>query len=365
MYYSGKHLHGLGRWQNGQITKTRSTASSTTKSDIVDQRAILESVVELFPQTKGKSICRFLLGLLRVGLLLRVSDKCRDILERSIGMQLEYATLDGLVIPTYSDSDTLYNTDCVERMVNYFLASEQKSPSSIPIRNVCKLVDSYLAEIASDANLKPEKIHSLTKALPESSRSVNDGLYRALDIYFEAHSWLPEKDKEGLCSIIDCQKLSSDACAHASQNKRLPMRFVLQVLFFEQLHMKTALCNVLNTEYNHTDPMATFQCGGTSKRDGWVNLVRENQVLRVGMERMWTRVHELEEEFNSLKQEMKRISQSNSSLSSPRFLAKTLGVCKVIKRDVESKGLATPKTSTDKARDSHHSKHRQSISLIT
>lgn len=181
----------------------------------------------------------------------------------------------------------------------------------------------------------------------------------------QAHSWLPEKDKEGLCSIIDCQKLSSDACAHASQNKRLPMRFVLQVLFFEQLHMKTALCNVLNTEYNHTDPMATFQRGGTSKRDGWVNLVRENQVLRVGMERMWTRVHELEEEFNSLKQEMKRISQSNSSLSSPRFLAKTLGVCKVIKRDVESKGLATPKTSTDKARDSHHSKHRQSISLVT
>ncbi|GJY88501.1 BTB/POZ domain-containing protein [Tanacetum coccineum] len=368
MYYSGKHLHGLGRWQNGQITKIRSHASSSTKSDIVDQRVILESIVELLPQTKGKFICRFLLGLLRVGLILGVSDKYRDILERSIGMQLEFATLDGLVIPTYSDSDTLYNTDCVETMINYFLTSEQNlkaSPLSIPIRNVCKLVDSYLAEIASDVNLKPEKIHSLAKALPESSRSVNDGLYRALDIYFEAHPWLPENDKERLCSIIDCQKLSIDACAHASLNKRLPMRFVLQVLFFEQLHMKTALCNVLNTEYNHTDPMATFPHGGTSKRYGWVNLVHENQVLRVGMERMWTRVHELEEEFNSLKQEMKRISQSNSSLSSPRFLAKTLGVCKVLKRDVESKGLATPRTSTDKARDSHHSKHRQSISLIT
>lgn len=33
---------------------------------------------------------------------------------------------------------------------------------------------------------------------------------------------------------MDCSKLSADACAHAVQNERLPLRVVMQVLFFEQ-----------------------------------------------------------------------------------------------------------------------------------
>lgn len=34
---------------------------------------------------------------------------------------------------------------------------------------------------------------------------------------------------------MDCRKLSAEACAHAVQNERLPMRVVVQVLFFEQV----------------------------------------------------------------------------------------------------------------------------------
>jgi len=33
---------------------------------------------------------------------------------------------------------------------------------------------------------------------------------------------------------MDCRKLSAEACAHAVQNERLPLRVVVQVLFFEQ-----------------------------------------------------------------------------------------------------------------------------------
>ncbi|XP_058104512.1 uncharacterized protein LOC131248299 isoform X3 [Magnolia sinica] len=36
-----------------------------------------------------------------------------------------------------------------------------------------------------NVNLKPEKMRSLAKALPDSSRPFDDGLYRALDIYFK------------------------------------------------------------------------------------------------------------------------------------------------------------------------------------
>lgn len=98
MYYCRKYLHGLGRWKSGQqhTAKARSIASLSMKPAIVDQRVLLESIVKLLPEKKGKSFCRFLLGLLRVALILGVNDKCQDSLEKKIGMQLELATLDAL-----------------------------------------------------------------------------------------------------------------------------------------------------------------------------------------------------------------------------------------------------------------------------
>ena len=164
----------------------------------VDQKVLLERIVKLLPEKKGKSFCRFVLGLLRVALILGVNDTCQDSLERRIGMQLDFATLDNLLIPSYSDSDTLYNTDCVERIIHHFttLGSSaasfspspfdlEPSPSSGPLKKVAKLVDSYIAEVASDVNLKPGKIRVLAEALPDSSRLLHDGLYRAFDIYFK------------------------------------------------------------------------------------------------------------------------------------------------------------------------------------
>ena len=40
---------------------------------------------------------------------------------------------------------------------------------------------------------------------------------------------------------MNCQKLSLEACTHAAQNERLPLRVIFQVLFFEQLRLRTAV----------------------------------------------------------------------------------------------------------------------------
>lgn len=386
MYYCRKYLPGLGRWQGGQSGKPRTVASFSMTPASVDQKALLESIVRLLPEKKGKSFCRFLLGLLRVALILGVNHTCQDSLERRIGMQLDQATLDGLLIPSYSDSDTLYNTDCVERMIHHFMSSESRlnsqspssfdletSPSSGPLKRVAKLVDGYIAEVASDVNLKPDKIRSLAEALPESSRSLHDGLYRALDIYFKEHPWLPEKEKEQLSNIIDFQKLSIDACAHASQNERLPLRVVLQVLFFEQLQLRTALAGCLHVLDAETAPTVPVippgdMAGQILQRDGWMTVVRENQVLKVDMERMRSRVGELEEEFNKIKQEMKRVAKSHSYISS-RFIARRIG-CKQLPQsseaqtDVVESTVPTPRASSEHARPSLQSRHRKSFSLF-
>lgn len=199
MYYARKYLPGLDRWHSGQGDRSKCLTNFTLVPAAVDQKTLLESIAVLLPEKKGKSYCQFLLGLLRMAMILNVCHPCKDSLERKIGMQLELATLDGILIPNFTDSDNLYDTDCFEHIISYFLSSRDSSistfspsssdpaisPSSSPLSRVAKLIDSYLAEVAPDINLRPEKMHSLLEAFPESLRSVDDGLYRALDVYFK------------------------------------------------------------------------------------------------------------------------------------------------------------------------------------
>ncbi|KAL0390034.1 UNVERIFIED_CONTAM: BTB/POZ domain-containing protein [Sesamum calycinum] len=185
MYYCKKYLPGLDRRQGGQSGISTKVVSFSIAPAAIDEGVLLQRVVKFLPEKKGKSFCRFLLGLLRVALILGINHTYQDLLEKKI-------------------------------------------------------------EVASDVNMKPGKVRSLAEALPESSRFLHDGLYRALDIYFKAHPWLLEKEREQMCTIIDFQKLSIDACAHASQNERLPLRVILQVLFFEQLQLRTSLAGCLH-----------------------------------------------------------------------------------------------------------------------
>uniref|UniRef100_J3LE05 NPH3 domain-containing protein n=1 Tax=Oryza brachyantha TaxID=4533 RepID=J3LE05_ORYBR len=94
---------------------------------------------------------------------------------------------------------------------------------------------SYLSEVSRDRNLSLTKFQVLAESLPESARTCDDGLYRAVDSYLKAHPTLTEHERKRLCRVMDCQKLSFDACMHAAQNERLPLRVVVQVLFSEQV----------------------------------------------------------------------------------------------------------------------------------
>lgn len=127
---------------------------------------------------------------------------CRLDLERRIGSQLDVATLDDLLIPSFKHSaDTLFDVDTVHRiLVNFsqqddseedmddasvFESDSPRSPSQSALFKVSKLVDNYLAEIAPDANLKLSKFVVIADSLPSHARTVHDGLYRAIDIYLK------------------------------------------------------------------------------------------------------------------------------------------------------------------------------------
>lgn len=139
--------------------------------------------------------------LLRASIFLETTVACRLDLEKRMALQLGQAVLDDLLIPSYSfNGDTLFDTETVQRIMTNFLESESEanrlgsynaahedyvSPSPIDIEKVAKLMENYLAEIASDRNLSVSKFMSLAELTPECYRATEDGMYRAIDIYLK------------------------------------------------------------------------------------------------------------------------------------------------------------------------------------
>ncbi|KAM1213161.1 hypothetical protein PS2_004611 [Malus domestica] len=330
-YYAKKYLPGLNRRQcNDSSTHLKPVSLGSPPSE-EDQKLLLEEVDRLLPFQKRVVPTKFLFGLLRTAMILRANPSCISNFEKRIGMQLDQATLEDLLMPNFSYSmETLYNVDCVQRILDHFIAMEQtggvspcsvdddqligsSGPSLTPITMVAKLIDGYLAEVAPDVNLKLPKFQALAAAVPEYARPLDDGLYRAIDIYLKSHPWLVESEREQLCRLMDCQKLSLEACTHAAQNERLPLRIVVQVLFFEQLQLRSSIADCFLVSEN-LDGSRQLRSGfAMSNEGGWATTVRENQVLKVGMDNMRMRVSELEKECSNMRQEIEKLGRVKGS----------------------------------------------------
>lgn len=167
-----------------------------------EKRVMLETIVSLLPREKNAISVSFLSMLLRAAIYLETTVACRLDLEKRMGLQLGQAVLDDLLIPSFSfTGDTLFDVDTVQRIMMNFLDYEMDgtrlcynaddefvSPPTSDIERVGKLMEDYLAEIASDRNLSISKFISLAELVPEQSRITEDGMYRAIDIYLKVYS---------------------------------------------------------------------------------------------------------------------------------------------------------------------------------
>lgn len=205
-YYAKKYLPLMGRqssFQNGNCAASGSTVPALSDAD---QRNLLEEIVELLPDQKGVASAKFLLRLLRTSMLLHASPSCRENLEKRIGAQLDQAVLEDLLIPNLGYSvDTLYDIDCVQRILDHFMLVDRDvtdsancivdesqlmvgSHSLTRMTMVANLMDGYLAEVAPDVNLKLPKFQALAAVIPDYARPLDDGIYRAIDIYLKVNS---------------------------------------------------------------------------------------------------------------------------------------------------------------------------------
>ncbi|KAK6143640.1 hypothetical protein DH2020_023988 [Rehmannia glutinosa] len=217
-------------------------------NDVLKFQSMLDTIVWLLPAEKSTVSCSFLLKLLKAAVSVNSGEPVKAELVKRIGQQLEEASVNDLLIRACGGEATIYDVFIVQKIVEQFKNGETEIENGGEIREiispgilseasklmVAKLIDGYLAEIAKDHNLSLSMFMNTAEMVSKFSRPSHDGLYRAIDTYLKAHPSISKSERKKICQLMDCKKLSADACMHAVQNERLPLRVVVQVLFFEQ-----------------------------------------------------------------------------------------------------------------------------------
>ncbi|KAL3621083.1 hypothetical protein CASFOL_035995 [Castilleja foliolosa] len=224
------------------------------ENDVLKFRMILETIVLLLPAEKGCVSCSFLLKLLKAAISANSGETVKTELVKRIGLQLEEASVSDLLIRAYDGDEMMYDVDVVKKILEEFVMQDRiveiemengggeiqeiRRPGILSEASklmVAKLIDGYLTEIAKDRNLLLSLFVGISEMVSGFLRPSHDGLYRAIDTYLKEHPEISKSERKRICRLIDCKKLSADACMHAVQNERLPLRVVVQVLFFEQV----------------------------------------------------------------------------------------------------------------------------------
>lgn len=219
--------------------------------DFAKYRYLVDTISWLLPAKRNSVSCSFLLKLLQASIILDCGEMGRKEIMQRIAEQLDEATVGDLLFPSPTGETALYNIEVVHDLVEQFVMQKYgaridgsggnefqeictKFTSADSKIKVARLVDDYLAQAARDSCLPMSKFMDLAELVSGFPRPTHDTIYRAIDMFLKEHPSLTKSEKKRICRLMDCKKLSAEACTHAVQNERLPLRVIVQVLFFEQ-----------------------------------------------------------------------------------------------------------------------------------
>lgn len=136
----------------------------------------------------------------------------------------------------------------------------------------------------------------------------------------QAHPSLTEHERKRLCRVMDCQKLSIDACMHAAQNERLPLRVVVQVLFSEQVKISNALANNTAGSESQYQPLVSNRktlLEGTpqSFQEGWATAKKDINTLKFELESVKAKYLELQNDMETLQRQMDKVPKPKHTAS--------------------------------------------------
>ncbi|KAI8016794.1 BTB/POZ domain-containing protein SR1IP1 [Camellia lanceoleosa] len=366
MLYAQKSLRGLEMFGTGR--------KKIEPRQEHEKRVVLETIVSLLPREKNAMSVSFLSMLLRAAIYLETTIACRLDLEKRMGRQLGQAVLADLLIPLFTfTGDTLFDVDIVQRLMMNFLEYEMEgnrigyvadedfvslSPPLSDMERVGKLMENYIAEIASDQNLTVSRFISLAELIPEQSRVTEDGMYRAIDIYLKAHPALSDMERKKVCSLMDCQKLSREACAHAAQNDRLPVQTVVQVLFYEQQRLREAMDSGSLTSGLESPALPPklnlYTTDHIRPVPNDLSSLRENQELKFELVKMKMKLKEMEKPTDS--PSLSDLSASDKpSVPRKSFIGTVSRKLGRLYPFLRGDGFITPKGQSKPSRDRRHS----------
>ncbi|PON56695.1 NPH3 domain containing protein [Parasponia andersonii] len=276
------------------------------------QREIVEAVERLLPHENGLIPCTILFEILQSAIYSEASLDCRDGLEFRIGTSLHQATVKDLLILSHGQArEVQYDIECVRRILKHFYGNYSSSHLS-GLVSVAILIEEFLAEIASDIDLKKEtftELAEMSMKVSMETRRTSDGLYKAIDIYLDTHRHLTRSEREEVCQPLDFHKMSAEACDHAAKNERLPVRVALQVLFLAQLHLRDSIKEVQGSQdglqLGEEEDDLEVEGGGEEEEVRLVGGGGEER-MRAKMERMSSKLEELERECGVIKEQIER-----------------------------------------------------------
>ncbi|KAA8515761.1 hypothetical protein F0562_018628 [Nyssa sinensis] len=264
------------------------------------QREVIEAVERLLPCDREIVPCTLLFEMLKFAISSEVSSDCRNGFEMRIGKQLDQATVRDLLIPSQGYAkEVQYDMECVRRLLKNFYCNYTRRDISGLVK-VAELVEDFLAEVAADIDLKTSTFISLAEMSVSASvgtQRSSDGIYRAIHIYLDKHKYLTESERDEVCRVLDCHKMSQEAREHAAQNERLPLRVVVQVLFVGQLQLQDTISKEvqssddrLRKEEEEEEKEEEAGCG--------------EEEVRTEIEKMGNQVMELERECYEMRKEI-------------------------------------------------------------
>ena len=169
----------------------------------------------------------------------------------------------------------------------------------------------------------------------------------------QAHPSLSDPERKRICNLMDCQKLSREACAHAAQNERLPVQIVVQVLYHEQHRLKDRMSG---SYFGGESPALSRQMNPYNTNCNTPNelsrLRRENEDLKLELLRTRTPVKDREQPSGN-----ETTSSEKPPLLKKSFLSsvtKKLSRLYLFSRSDSAKSLSG-KTRTKPPKDRRHS----------
>ncbi|KAG9442314.1 hypothetical protein H6P81_018168 [Aristolochia fimbriata] len=240
--------------------------------------------------------CRALFQVLRVVSGFGLSKDCKAQLERLMGLMLDTASLDDLLVSGHDGS--VYDVNLVLRLLRVFV-NELDSMSFQRLKKVGWLIDKYMGEISPDPSLKVSKFLAVAESLPDSARDCYDGVYRAIDIYLESHPCLSFEERSRLFRCLNYEKLTLESCKDLAKNPRIPPRVAIQALASQQSKVQPAM-SVPHHDGEEREMLP----------------LDEKEEMRMNLERMQSRVIELEKVCRQMKGQMTKMVK-NKVISSP------------------------------------------------